>query len=75
MKLIISDGARVELYDVSEDPTEASNISADQKRVVRELLAELDSIKGEHSRLDAADSEPWLTDATREALKALGYID
>ena len=62
------------LYDLSWDPHERSNLV----RIEPELAGRLeDDLKRviEGTRLLADDPPPELSDAAREALRALGYVD
>ncbi len=68
-KLILSSAGEPELYDLSRDPGETTNLAADMPGVVDELRALLDSEQeiADSSRMDDLDN------STREKLRALGY--
>ncbi|HET9887035.1 MAG TPA: sulfatase-like hydrolase/transferase [bacterium] len=61
---------RPELYDLSQDPGETSNVIQDQPEVARELSTSLQSL------LDAAPPPevPQADEQTMEQLRSLGYV-
>ena len=78
--LIYSPNAkRVELYNLSVDPDELSNVAEANRHIARELRDYYDEMN-RHSRELAANftlrdgGAPILDDQTREELRALGYI-
>ena len=78
--LIYSPNAkRVELYNLSVDPDELSNVAEANRHIARELRDDYDEMN-RHSRELAANftlrdgGAPILDDQVREELRALGYI-
>jgi arylsulfatase A-like enzyme len=71
-KLIRSEGAPPELYDVESDPDETRNVSRDHPELARELSALIDELIAENPPPpEPAALEPEVTDK----LRALGYAD
>ena len=71
-------GQPVELYDLSQDPSEQHEVSADNPRVVQKLLADVQRWKREHpvgGGLSEEDFLEGLDDRSRAFLQAMGYID
>jgi len=70
---------REELYNVDKDPEETNNLASSKQDKVRELVRYyskmLDASKPMSARFVLDDqSRPELDEATREQLKALGYV-
>ena len=63
--------ARVELYDVSEDPAQRRDLSRDETRTTRTLLKDLTSF---NPHPVAAASAPPLDPELEKQLRALGYL-
>jgi arylsulfatase A-like enzyme len=61
-----------ELYDLVSDPSETTDVSATNGRLVTQLDGYLDGLNP--LDLDPADSAPELTDQERAALHSLGYL-
>ena len=74
MKLIEADRGPVELYDLGADPGETRNLAAERPDLVAELRQRLEAFAGEWTPA-ATTEEPILDEETREALRALGYLD
>ena len=63
---------RLELYDLARDPLAAEDVSTNQPALVAELLERLDRYR----TFEGYESEPVeLSEAERERLQALGYLD
>ena len=78
-KLIVSArGTRRELFDLSADPGETAEASATQAKALEVMSLRRDSLRGGmealRSALGDADGAE-VTEATRAALEALGYVD
>jgi hypothetical protein len=70
LKLIGHEGGRTELYDLAEDPGEAEDVAPTRPTEAGALRAVLDAhVAG--SEIQA----PALDPATRDVLRALGYIE
>jgi len=65
---------RPELYDLSADPQEATNVFGRQPEVARDLMAKLDRLMEETGRGAPAPAPADLDKKTLESLAALGYI-
>ncbi|HWM95329.1 MAG TPA: sulfatase [Thermoanaerobaculia bacterium] len=63
--------ARVELYDVSEDPAQRHDLSRNETRTTRALLKDLSAF---NPRPVAAASAPPLDPELEKQLRALGYL-
>ena len=72
-KLIEGDDGSVELYDLTTDPAESIDVSADNPETVRDLRQELESRRGPIRRGDA-EAEAAISGQSRERLADLGYI-
>jgi arylsulfatase A-like enzyme/tetratricopeptide (TPR) repeat protein len=68
------DAPRPELYDLTEDSGEATNLFAGAPGVAREMKAELDKLVAETSRDAPTPQAANLDKQTVERLSALGYI-
>jgi arylsulfatase A-like enzyme/Tfp pilus assembly protein PilF len=65
---------RPELYDLSVDPEENTNVYAQQPAVARDLMNELNRLIDETSRGAPTPSSADLDQETLERLAALGYV-
>ncbi|MCA9751325.1 MAG: sulfatase-like hydrolase/transferase [Gemmatimonadetes bacterium] len=63
---------RAELYDLSKDPAESTNLVDEQPEVVSELRAEMRSFEARGGAIGA--DEVALDEAARERLERLGYV-
>jgi tetratricopeptide (TPR) repeat protein len=68
------DAPRPELYDLSQDIDEQTNLVPNEPELVREMKAELDRLIDETSRGAPAPQAANLDKETMERLSALGYI-
>jgi len=73
LKLIRDDRGAAELYDLSEDPRELRDLSAERPEDVARLSAELDAWARSRPAARSLD-EVEMDDATRSELEALGYL-
>lgn len=78
LKLIVTpahDGSpeRVELYDLSSDPAEATDLAADRPGDTRRLREELEAVRA-HLVRGSGGAPVELDEATRSRLEALGYL-
>jgi arylsulfatase A-like enzyme len=71
LKLIHDDETGDELYDLRDDPGERRNVAAERPREVADLAATMASTLAGAAPAGA----PRLDDATRERLRALGYLN
>ena len=65
---------RAELYDVEADPREMRNLADDERRVVRELRAELAALDATVQPAASGTAPVEEDEETMRALAALGYI-
>ena len=65
---------RPELYDLTADPQESTNVYARQPGVARDLTARLDRLMEETGRVAPAPAPADLDKKTLESLAALGYV-
>jgi arylsulfatase A-like enzyme len=72
LKLISASDGRQELYDLTADPAETSNLRAGRRPDSDRLLAELEAWKERHPIRASARRAP--SPSTLERLKALGYL-
>ena len=75
MKLILADRGPAELYDLSADPGETRNLAAERPELAAELGARLEAWSGGWRPAPSVEGEPVLDEATRQALRSLGYLD
>jgi arylsulfatase A-like enzyme/predicted Zn-dependent protease len=68
------DAPRGELYDLTRDPGEATNRLDEERRVARELRAELTKIREEAERRAPKTEEANLDQETVRMLASLGYM-
>ena len=64
---------RDELYDIAKDPGETVNIIAESNELAKELMTVLVAVKGDVT-VQAEGESVVLDDATKDQLKALGYL-
>lgn len=69
----VSDGSSPELYDLSADPDERSNIAEQSAQKVSELSARIKEWRLKYDRRPAKGQH--INEEDRERLKALGYVD
>ncbi len=74
-KLILSSDGREELYEVAIDPTERQNLIHREPGIARELEEQLQRWQHGLILAPADRTEPELDPKTREALRALGYLE
>jgi arylsulfatase A-like enzyme/tetratricopeptide (TPR) repeat protein len=65
---------RPELYDLSQDPGETTNLFDRERGVARDLMAKLDALMERTARGAPAPESANLDEETLERLSALGYI-
>jgi arylsulfatase A-like enzyme len=70
-KLILTPGQPAELFDLSWDPEERSNIAAHRPELVADLQREMEEFRELTTRQDPVTPDP----KALEALRALGYLD
>ncbi len=68
------DAPKAELYDLTQDPGEETNLLPEHPEVIRKLKAELDRLMTETSRGAPTPQAANLDKETMERLSALGYI-
>jgi choline-sulfatase len=68
------DVPKAELYDLSRDPDEQTNLLAQDRRVVREMKEKLDRLMEDTGRGAPTPQTANLDKETMERLSALGYI-
>ncbi len=68
------DAPKAELYDLTQDPDEQTNLLPEHPEIVRNLKAELDRLMTETSRGAPTPQAANLDKETMERLSALGYI-
>jgi arylsulfatase A-like enzyme len=71
-KFIWNSGHAHELYDLATDPEERRNVIAEHPDVAAKLLAK---IEARIAAMPTADDAAPLSDETRDALRALGYVE
>lgn len=75
-KLIADSRGHVELYDLSEDPTESNDLSADRSDVVQSLRSLLSEWQEEHPVTDIlAGNQADIPVDVMERLRSLGYVE
>jgi arylsulfatase A-like enzyme len=65
----------VELYDLLADPGETDNLAGKQQAVVAGMLSDLEVLRTVAAAAAVQGSEGELDDASRERLRALGYME
>ncbi len=65
----------LELYDLSADPGELRNLAPERPELVARLRPELDDLRGRLEQRGGDDVEPVAKEQTRDALRALGYLE
>jgi hypothetical protein len=65
----------VELYDLLADPGETDNLAGKQQEVVAGMLSDLEALRTVAAAAAVQGSEGELDDASRERLRALGYME
>jgi arylsulfatase A-like enzyme/cytochrome c-type biogenesis protein CcmH/NrfG len=68
------DASKAELYDITQDADEQTNLYGDRPKIARRMKAELDRLVAETSRGAPAPQAANLDKETVERLAALGYI-
>jgi len=66
-----------ELYDLGKDPEETRNIAREHPDMVRELMKQIDAIRGTHSEIEQpAHGEQTISrnPALMKSLRSLGYV-
>jgi len=74
-KLILSSNGREELYELAIDPAERQNLIHREPGIARELKEQLQRWQSGLIFAPAERTEPDLDPKTREALRALGYLE
>jgi len=67
--------APVQLFDMDADPDERNNLARQHPAVVKRLRSQLEDISDRIKSAAYAAQESEVDDATRERLKALGYVE
>lgn len=73
-KIIWASDGHHALYDLSDDPNEATNRFADESELATKLLGELQAWRPPDGSL-LSDTEPDFDDDLRQRLRDLGYLD
>lgn len=74
-KLIETSAGSVELFDLARDPDELENLVTKKQETAAALAGRLDEIVAAHPPLFDAKARAVLEPDTKDALRALGYID
>ncbi len=74
-KLIQSSDGAVELYDLEADPEELSGLATRAPERVAQLREQLEAVEAAHPALFDPGERARLSDETRDALRALGYLE
>ena len=63
------------MYDLVADPGETNNLAGKQESVVAEMMGDLEALRTLAAAAAVQGSEGELDDASRERLRALGYME
>ena len=81
LKLVATSQGQFLLYDLAADPGETRNLAHERPEALRRMRARMDGVQASlglphlDAPLAAGDEAPELDDATRERLRALGYLE
>ncbi len=74
-KLVEASTGDYELYDLEADPGEIENLAATEPELVSELKAQLHAFGGNGTPFFDTGRQRVLSDQTKDALRALGYLE
>ena len=81
LKLVSTSKGQDLLYDLATDPRETRDVAAERPEALREMRARMESVRVSldlpalDAVLAAGEDAPELDEATRERLRALGYVE